>query len=83
MGYSLEDYGTESLSAAMEANNYHLQYYIYSLALYRYLGEDRFKDSFGGVYYVFLRGVRANKQTGIFYTKPDFDLIREFDSLIK
>ncbi len=82
LGYSLDDYNAESLKVAMEINNYYLQYYIYSLAMYRYLGEERFKNNFGGVYYVFLRGVRAKKHTGIFYTKPDFDLIKEFDDMI-
>ena len=82
LGYSLDDYNAESLKVAMEINNYYLQYYIYSLAMYRYLGKNRFKDSFGGVYYVFLRGVRTEKQTGIFYTKPEFDLIKELDAII-
>ncbi|TAF44204.1 MAG: hypothetical protein EAZ51_09095 [Sphingobacteriales bacterium] len=74
LGNSIENYQTEAINQAMNQNNYHLQYYIYTLAAIKYL-ESRitnfdFKTQFGGVIYLFLRGLRNGSQTGIFVTKP-------------
>ena len=61
LGYRVEDYGRAALKTAMERNLYPLQYLLYTVALNRYLSL-RVKDydyatHFGGVLYVFLRGV--------------------------
>lgn len=74
LGNAAEDYSLPAMEAAMEANNYYLQYYLYCLALYRYLrnrvaGFD-YKQQFGGVYYLFLRGIRTGQTTGIYYHLP-------------
>ncbi|BAX82432.1 PDDEXK family nuclease [Labilibaculum antarcticum] len=66
-------------------NNYHLQYLIYSIALKRYL-EMRlpnftYERDFGGVYYLFLRGCRAGGNTGVFYAKPEKEMIETIDEL--
>ena len=64
---------------------YFLQYLLYTVAANQYLrmclgdGYD-YKEHFGGVLYIFLRGVDQDgdpaSQRGIFYTKPDPGLVR-------
>ncbi len=79
LGDSLADYDQPKLNEAMNENNYHLQYLIYSLAVKKYL-ESRllnfnYKYQFGGVIYLFVRGMRSDSQTGIFTAKPDISTI--------
>jgi exodeoxyribonuclease V beta subunit len=74
LGNRAEDYHADAMAAAMEDNNYHLQYYLYCLALYRYLqtrisGFD-YEKQFGGVYYLFVRGMRKDNASGIYFHKP-------------
>ena len=66
LGPRLESYATESLEEAMEEHQYFLQAKIYSSALKRYLKlvESRpFEECFGGVFYLFLRGVDTDGDT--------------------
>lgn len=79
LGDAVSNYDKDSLTLAMNENNYHLQYLIYSLAVKKYL-ESRilnfnFKYQFGGVIYLFVRGMRSDLQTGIFTAKPDIKTI--------
>ncbi|MFW5960258.1 MAG: PD-(D/E)XK nuclease family protein, partial [Chitinivibrionales bacterium] len=72
LGPSLSVYAPENkgIERAMTENNYHMQYLIYSVALKRYMelrGTPFSKESFGGVYYLFLRGVREDSGYGVFY----------------
>jgi exodeoxyribonuclease V beta subunit len=82
LGASVEDYGPENLARAIEENFYTLQYTLYTLALNQYLklraqGYD-YDKHFGGVLYVFLRGVDPAKgpEFGIYRDKPRRDLIK-------
>ena len=55
-------------------------------ALHRYLrhriADYRYDDHFGGVIYLFLRGVdAADPRSGIFSTRPDAELINKMDNL--
>jgi|WetSurMetagenome_2_1015567.scaffolds.fasta_scaffold05661_6 exodeoxyribonuclease V beta subunit len=83
LGTQLKDYAPERLPLAMEEHQYFLQYHIYCVALHRYL-EQRLPDynyekHFGGVFYLFLRGMHPDyPQNGIFYDKPDVTFIRKF-----
>ena len=86
LGESAEAYTREAMAAAMQSHRYDLQYQLYTLALHRYLrhriaGYD-YERHFGGVIYLFLRGVEAdNSQQGIFTTRPDAALISQMDAL--
>jgi len=86
LGNRIEDYSTDNIELAMRGNNYHLQYLIYTVAVKRFLSlkipDFNYKKQFGGVLYVFLRGCRENKNTGIFYSKPDEGLIDRLDKLL-
>ncbi|MDG5800806.1 UvrD-helicase domain-containing protein [Marinilabiliaceae bacterium ANBcel2] len=75
LGDSLDCYTPEKLNESMNENNYHLQHLIYASAIDLYL-KSRIPDydamkHFGGVIYVFLRGVRKDSESGIFTTMPD------------
>ncbi|MEP7208543.1 MAG: exodeoxyribonuclease V subunit beta [Casimicrobiaceae bacterium] len=62
LGYAPGDYGPDAIAAAMAGHGYHLQHLLYALALHRYLGRRvagyTFERHFGGVLYLFVRGVR-------------------------
>lgn len=73
LGTQAVDYDQKSLKAAMDKGAYLLQYTIYTLALDQYLGlrlpAYSYEKNFGGIFYIFLRGV--NPQMG-----PDFGIYR-------
>ncbi|WP_436485864.1 exodeoxyribonuclease V subunit beta [Chitinophaga sp. ARDCPP14] len=86
LGNSVADYDAAGLAAAMNENNYHLQYFIYTVAVKKYL-ESRipgfnYEKQFGGVIYCFVRGVRNVSGQGIFTTKPDLKKIKLLESLL-
>jgi exodeoxyribonuclease V beta subunit len=67
----------------MSEDLYVLQYHLYAVALHEYLkgrmaGYD-YDRHFGGVFYVFLRGVDPARgpETGIFRDRPRRDLIED------
>lgn len=82
LGMSPADYSRPALEQAMAEHRYDLQYQLYSLALHRLLalrlpGYD-FEQHFGGVFYLFLRGM---PQGGIFHTRPSRELVLGLDRL--
>jgi exodeoxyribonuclease V beta subunit len=82
LGMSAADYSRPALERAMAEHRYDLQYQLYSLALHRLLtlrlpGYD-FEQHFGGVFYLFLRGM---PQGGIFHTRPSRELVLGLDTL--
>ncbi|MDH0176886.1 exodeoxyribonuclease V subunit beta [Aeromonas dhakensis] len=82
LGMSPVDYSRPALEQAMVEHRYDLQYQLYSLALHRLLalrlpGYD-FDQHFGGVFYLFLRGM---PQGGIFHTRPSRELVQGLDRL--
>ena len=83
LGTRVENYSKDVLNTVMSNDFYILQYHLYALALYRYLwvrlpGFDYEKD-FGGVFYIFIRGVDPNygPEFGIYKDYPSPDLIHE------
>jgi len=85
LGYSLDDYQPKALQASIFAHRYDLQYLIYTVALHRYLKlripDYDYEKHFGGVYYLFLRGMRGQQASnhGVFAHKPDVTLIKKLD----
>ena len=76
LGPDVSDYGPDRMRMAMESHGYGLQYMLYTLALIRLL-KNRIPDysyerHFGGVFYVFIRGVQTDGTPGhgIFHDKP-------------
>lgn len=86
LGDSSDAYTQDAMASAMQQHRYDLQYQLYTLALHRYLrhriADYRYEDHFGGVIYLFLRGVdAADPNSGIFSTRPDAALIEKMDEL--
>lgn len=83
---SLPDYQPETLLQAMREHNYGLQYWLYTLVLDRYLrqrlpGYD-YERHFGGVKYLFVRGMSATiPGAGIFSDRPDLKRIRQLGTM--
>jgi exodeoxyribonuclease V beta subunit len=76
LGAAPDDYHPSRLGEVMRAHRYDLQYHLYTLAVHQYLrhrvpGYEYDRD-FGGVCYVFLRGVRCSHDPayGLFYDRP-------------
>ena len=85
LGSSLADYNQEALKKEILHSHYDWQYLIYTLALHRYLQSvvphyDYARD-FGGVFYLFLRGMNGEPQSGVFYDRPSVELITELDGV--
>jgi exodeoxyribonuclease V beta subunit len=83
LGVDPEGYRRDNLQWVMEKNYYILQYHIYTLALHQYLSVRvpgyRYEKHFGGVYYIFLRGVEPalGPSYGIYYDRPSVRIIQE------
>ena len=85
LGETLKDYDQAALKKAMLEHHYDWQYLLYVVALHRYL-KTRLPDydynrDFGGVVYAFLRGMNSSPQSGIFFDKPDWQLIQQLEEL--
>lgn len=85
LGYSTLCYNTPALEQAMVEHRYELQYLLYSLAVHRLL-RQRIKDydyetHFGGVFYLFLRGMKSGESSGVFHCRPPKALIEQLDLL--
>ncbi|MGQ0749042.1 MAG: exodeoxyribonuclease V subunit beta [Betaproteobacteria bacterium] len=85
LGPSAGAYGQTELRKAMAREAYYLQYLVYCIALHRYLsarieGYD-YGRHFGGVYYLFLRGMRPDTgdRNGIYADRPERGLIEALD----
>ncbi|PKN59659.1 MAG: exodeoxyribonuclease V subunit beta, partial [Deltaproteobacteria bacterium HGW-Deltaproteobacteria-11] len=88
LGNRPEDYSREKLGRAMGKNLYPLQYLLYTVALNRYLSlrvrDYDYDTCFGGVLYVFLRGVSPENggETGVFRDIPPVAMVRELTELL-
>ena len=86
LGAGSHAYDRTAMEQAMVEHRYDLQYQLYTLALHRYLrhrlAEYDYQRHFGGVIYLFLRGVDARfPGNGIFTCLPQEKLISELDRL--
>jgi len=82
LGTCVEDYGKDALAEIMNNDFYILQYHLYTLSLYQYLrlrfpGFD-YEKHFGGVFYIFIRGVDPDRgpEFGIYKDLPNTGLVR-------
>ena len=84
LGGKIGDYDREHLEGAMRADAYDVQYSIYVHALDRYLRlRDplyRYEPGFGGVVYVFVRGLQDDPagESGVFFARPTEHDVRAF-----
>jgi exodeoxyribonuclease V beta subunit len=96
LGYTPADYGHTPMAAAMSEHGYHLQYLLYCVAVHRYLRrrlvDYDYDRHFGGVYYLFVRGVRPEWQypaaegqpgaCGVHFHRPLKSSIVSLDALL-
>jgi exodeoxyribonuclease V beta subunit len=85
LGSSLDAYRQSDLRRVMAREAYYLQYLVYCVALHRYLdlrvaGYD-YESHFGGVRYLFLRGMRPESglTCGVYADRPAYGLIDALD----
>jgi len=87
LGTRLPAYEREGLRDAIRHHHYDLQYLIYTLAVHRFLGWRLpgydYERHFGGVYYLFLRGMRPHlgSSCGVWCDRPSLELIDALDGL--
>jgi exodeoxyribonuclease V beta subunit len=86
LGEDSSAYTRPAMEQAMAEHRYDLQYQLYTLALHRYLrhrlADYDYQNHFGGVIYLFLRGVDAQHPgNGIFACRPELALVEGMDAL--
>lgn len=82
LGNNYRDYDNDRMFRSMQSHNYCLQYWIYTLVLHRYLSRwypgYSYEQHFGGVYYLFVRGMSSERPAnGIFHIKPESAILHE------
>jgi exodeoxyribonuclease V beta subunit len=88
LGYRIEEYGRDALRSAMLQKLYPLQYLLYTVALNRYLAlrikNYDYSTHFGGVLFVFLRGVnqKHGEEFGFFRDTPPLEMINELTACL-
>jgi exodeoxyribonuclease V beta subunit len=88
LGMERSDYGRDALKAEMLRSHYYLQCAIYTLALHRYLGtripDYHYDRHFGGVYYLFLRGMEPSWGTdsGVYRERPPLAAVERLAALM-
>jgi exodeoxyribonuclease V beta subunit len=86
LGDSAGDYRPERLVPVMHRHHYVLQYLLYSVAVHRYLGlrlpDYSYERHFGGVYYLFVRGMDPSHPpgTGVYFDRPSAALVDALSS---
>jgi exodeoxyribonuclease V beta subunit len=89
LGPRAEDYAQPRLVEAMAHHHYYLQYHLYTVAVHRYLAQRvpdyDYERHFGGVYYLFLRGMAPAHamRTGVYYDRPPRALVDELDRALR
>ena len=90
LGRSPAFYQQSFMTNCMHSSRYDLQYMIYSVAVHRYFRTrfarrydyDKGELSFGGVYYLFIRGmgIKGYPDHGIWFTRPDQQHVQQLDA---
>ena len=89
LGEDLGAYAPVRLGEVMVEDHYVLQYHLYTVALVRHLRRTlrgfRYERDFGGVLYLFLRGMtpRAGPTRGVFFDRPPAARILALSDLLR
>lgn len=79
-------YTQDAIREAMRDHRYDLQYQIYSVALHKFLATRipnySYEEHFGGVLYLFLRGVNSENDNGIYFAKPSEEFLDEMSLVL-
>jgi exodeoxyribonuclease V beta subunit len=88
LGLTVDAYRRSALEQAMGDAGYVFQYHLYTLAVNRWLSvhlpDYRYSRDFGGVYYLFFRGMspRFGPERGVFFDRPSDGFIRGMEDLL-
>jgi exodeoxyribonuclease V beta subunit len=92
LGDALADYADAALERAMTQQGYQLQALLYALALHRHLQQRvpdyRHERHFGGVLYLFVRGVRPawtladGRSAGVHHQRPTLQALQQISALL-
>ena len=86
LGRMQSAYSDDAVAHEVKHHHYDLQYLIYCVALNRYLqqriSDYDYEQNFGGVHYLFLRGMDGNPGNGVFSDRPAKSLIEKLDQLL-
>ena len=90
--FLLKNYSSSSMEQSVQSHGYALQYLLYTVALHRMLkvrlgAKYDYEKHFGGVFYLFVRGVRPGlavdgKPCGVWYDCPSRALIEDLDAIL-
>lgn len=89
LGADFADYTPDLLKDYMRKSSYVIQYLIYTVALDKYLQTKiknySYENNFGGVYYLFLRGINSNMEenNGVYFDRPDIAVLNELKELFR
>ena len=99
----LMEFDRAGMQAEIDKNLYFLQFLIYTVALWHFLearlkialDKDNYEKYFGGVLYLFVRGIAAPlkdmtdeekktcRERGIYFCLPPFELIKELKTMLE
>ena len=83
---NMQSFTTPELHDEISRRRYWLQYLFYCVALNGFLQENlqgySYEKNFGGIYYLFLRGVDQAGQRGVYACRPTFSLIQELSEML-
>ncbi|WBY02822.1 exodeoxyribonuclease V subunit beta [Ramlibacter tataouinensis] len=92
LGWDPRDYEPAALRQAMDDNGYHLQLVLYTLAVHRWLQRRLpgygYDTHFGGVHYLFVRGVRPDwcsadgRPLGVHFDRPPPALVQALEAML-
>ena len=82
----LDDYSSAGMIEAMRTHNYGLQAWLYSVVLTSFLQEKvpeyNYRSHFGGVLYLFVRGMASDRPgSGVYSFLPDADKLQQLTRL--
>jgi exodeoxyribonuclease V beta subunit len=93
LGDTRAHYGSAPMARAMDEHGYHLQALLYTVAVHRYLQQRlpnyRYDEHFGGVMYLFVRGVRPGWTTadgapaGVHAHRPALQVVAQISALME
>ena len=81
LGDAIAAYDMPRMQQEIEAHDYDLQYLLYTVAAVKHIQQIEpnfdYDAHFGGVIYLFLRGVNDANDNGIYFHKPDQALVED------
>ena len=86
LGAQARGFGQQGVEKEMLTHHYVLQYHFYVVALHRFLRsrmmDYSYERNFGGVYYLFVRGMNPGSKNGIFFDLPDPKTIQVLEDFL-